>query len=369
MWLTIATWPALLPFFIGAALAYAVLPLVNAMDTVLPRFLASLFAMVIVLAGIVAVFVIILPPMARGVGQLAQELPTREEIATWIASVQASLGDQGGPVAPRLAELMEGLVAAARGGLTGSTEDLAELAPAVLQGVIGAVSAVLGLVVLPTWILTVVKDQRVGRGAIFAAMPAAFRADLWAVVRMVDRVAATYIRGGVPLGIMVGVIMWLGLSAVERLGFSAFREAGPISVLAGAFQVIPEIGPLIGFLPALLILPISVERAVIYVVVYVASRWLATTILGRRAAGRNRLHPAILVPAIVALTQFGLLWLFLAGPMLAIGFDFVRYVNGRLSSPARPAGLIPDEAPDAASAGAAAVQPLPTRRAPVIIHG
>ena len=98
-------------------------------------------------------------------------------------------------------------------------------------------------------------------------MPAAFRADLWAAVRIVDRAAATYIRGGVPLGIMVGVIMWLGLSAVERLGFSAFREAGPISVLAGAFQVIPEIGPLIGFLPALLILPISVERAVIYVVV------------------------------------------------------------------------------------------------------
>ena len=57
-------------------------------------------------------------------------------------------------------------MAAARGGLSGSTEDLAELAPAVLQGVIGAVSAILGLIVLPTWILTVVKDQRVrtGRG-------------------------------------------------------------------------------------------------------------------------------------------------------------------------------------------------------------
>ena len=51
LWLAIATWPALLPFFIGAALAYAVLPLVNAMDTVLPRFLASLIAMVMVLAG------------------------------------------------------------------------------------------------------------------------------------------------------------------------------------------------------------------------------------------------------------------------------------------------------------------------------
>jgi hypothetical protein len=62
----------------------------------------------------------------------------------------------------------------------------------------------------------------------------------------------------------------------------------------------------------------------------------------------------------VALTQLGWLWLFIAGPILAIGFDLVRYAHGRLSEPAAPAGVIPDEQPAATpAASTAAARPVP----------
>ena len=254
--------------------------------------------------------------------------------------------------------------------LGASSGGLNDLGPTILTGFIGAVSAVLGLIVLPAWILTVVRHQRTGRRVAYTAMPAWLRDDAWAVVRIVDRTASTYLRGGVPLGIATGVTMWLTLEAIDRLGLSTVNQAGPVAVLAGAVQVIPEIGPLIGFLPALLLLPISLERAVLYLAVYIGSRWVAGTLVGSIYGGRSRLHPVIMVPGIVALTQFGLIWLFLAGPMLAIGYDMVRYFHGRLSEPSRPAGVIPDEAPATA---AAAGTTTPARRVPwttpVTSHG
>ena len=42
--LAVASWPALMPFVVGAVLAYAVLPLANRLDKVMPRVLAALLA-------------------------------------------------------------------------------------------------------------------------------------------------------------------------------------------------------------------------------------------------------------------------------------------------------------------------------------
>jgi predicted PurR-regulated permease PerM len=185
------------------------------------------------------------------------------------------------------------------------------------------------------------------------------RDDAWAVVRIADRAGSTYLRGIVPYAILVGLGTWLGLEGAERLGLSNFQQTGAVATLAGAVQVIPEIGPLLGFVPALLALPVSWEVSLVYLASYLASRWLAGAIMGRRGSGR-RLHPVLMVPAIVALTQLGWMWLFIAGPILAIGFDLVRYTYGRLSEPAAPAGVIPDEqTTDVPVATAQAVRPIP----------
>jgi hypothetical protein len=108
----------------------------------------------------------------------------------------------------------------------------------------------------------------------------------------------------------------------------------------------------------LLLLPISAERALLYLLAYIGARFLAGVVAPRLGGGQRRgPHPAILVPAIVALTQFGLIWLFLAGPLVAIVDDLVRYAHGRLSEPPKPAGVIPGEAPAAAQASAPAWRP------------
>lgn len=368
-WISIASWPALLPFAIGGVIAYVVLPVVNVLDRILPRVLAALIGVVAFLAALVGILVIVLPPLATGIGALVSELPSRQEIAAWIEDLEATLAAQPGDIGPQLATMLDQLVAAVRQGLEQSGDSLGTIGLALVQGVVGAIATVIGLFVLPTWVLSAVSEQRIARRTLYSMMPAWLRDDAWAMVRIVDRAASTYVRGLVPYGVVVGVTMWLGLEGLEQLGVASFRDPAPIAVFAGAMQVIPELGPLIGFVPVVLLLPLSVERAVQYLVVYIASRWIASLILSRRETGRRRLHPLVLVPAIVALTQFGLIWLFLAGPVLMIGFDLVRYAHGRLSDPSRPAGVIPDEPLSPQQTAAAAQAAATPQRRVVTANG
>ncbi len=291
-WLSIASWPALLPFAIGGVIAYVVLPIVNVLDRFLPRVVAALIGVLAFLAALVGILVIVLPPLATGIGALVSELPNRQEIAAWIEDLQATLAAQPGSVGPQLATMIDQLIAAVRQGLQESGNSLGTVGLVLVQGVVGAIATVIGLFVLPTWVLSAVAEQRTARRTLYSMMPAWLRDDAWAVVRIVDRAASTYVRGLVPYGVVVGVTMWLGLAGLEQLGVASFRDPAPVAVFAGAMQVIPELGPLIGFLPVVLLLPLSVERAVQYLVVYIASRWIASLILSQ-AGGR----PPAVAPA------------------------------------------------------------------------
>ena len=83
--------------------------------------------------------------------------------------------------------------------------------------------------------------------------------------------------------------MGRALTAAERLGLSGFADVAPVAVFAGAMQVIPEIGPFVGYLPALLLLPISAERGALPLA-YVAARF-AAGVVAPRLSGRQRRGP------------------------------------------------------------------------------
>jgi hypothetical protein len=70
----------------------------------------------------------------------------------------------------------------------------------------------------------------------------------------------------------------------------------------------------------------------------------ASTLLeSRLSRGVLDVHPGVLIPGIVVLSQFGAIWLFAAAPLMAIVRDLVRYANARLADPPGPAGVLPGE--------------------------
>ena len=351
-----STWPALLPFLLGGVIAYAVLPAVDRLDRIMPRWLAATLCVLVVGVSLVAVAVIILPPLAIGVVRMVAELPSRDQIDRMIADASAYLGSfpEGQAV---LVPLLNDAVVAIRESLQSANADGGTIGTTVVNALLGlagaAVTGVLAFIVLPSWMLSVMSGNREKRRALQDRIPSGIRLDVLAVVRIADRIAAAYIRGFLATGLTVSVLMYIGLQLSEAVGVSAFTQPLPIAVFAGVTQLVPDIGPIVGFLLALLLLPVAPDRAIAYVVIYIAARYIAGRLVGDRVMEpAQNVHPAFLVPAIIALSNLGLIWLFAAGPLVAITADVLRYAHGRLSDPPKPAGVLPHEA-------------LPPARAPV----
>src|SRR6187431_1350267 len=80
IWLAAASWPALVPFVVGGLLAYQLLPVVDALDRVLPRSLAALASVLAALAVLFGIGFIVVPPLAAAFVRLAADLPTPAEV-------------------------------------------------------------------------------------------------------------------------------------------------------------------------------------------------------------------------------------------------------------------------------------------------
>ena len=342
IWLAAATWPSLLPFVVGGLIAYQLLPVVDALDRVLPRSIAALISVLAAVAILIGALVIVVPPLANAFVRFAVDLPSSADIDAAIARLQAQLGSlpegSEGVVVPVLTTL----ASTVRDLFAGAGDGLDDLARAAVGALLNALGALLGLIVLPTWMLMLMSQKQRARLAVDSRITPSLRPDLWAVVAIVDRAAGAYLRGYIVTGFLVGLVMY-GLAVLSpRVGGPTFNEPLAVATFAGATQIIPIVGPILGLLPALLILPLSPERAVLYLGFYFAARYIGASMLGSRLMGRRLgVHPAILVPAVVMIGQFGVLWLLLSAPLVAIAADLVRYVHGRLSEPPMPAGVLP----------------------------
>ena len=191
-----ATWPTLLPFVVGGLLGYAVLPVVDALDRVLPRSIAAAVAMLGALAVVIGAFVIVIPPLTASLVQLAGQLPAGDRLEAAIQEALAGLPDEARdlvvPIVISAAQAIQGAVGGASGDLDG-------IVSTVFRAALGVVGAVLGLLVLPAWLLTVLRDRHVARRALDRRLPAWLRPDAWAVIDLADRSAGVYLRGFVLL--------------------------------------------------------------------------------------------------------------------------------------------------------------------------
>lgn len=339
-----ATWPALAPFLVGAVLAYAVLPVANRLDRYMPRVLAALVAEVVAVAVLAGAFLAVVPPLLRGFVDVALRLPTGDEIQATIASLEAQLGSLPEPirgivlavsteVVGRLAGALDALVSGAAGFITDQ-----------MLGILGTVSFLLGLLVIPAWILTLVSDEgRIKRQALSLVSPA-IRPDVSALVRIVDRALSSFLRGQVMHSLAAGALVWLGLVIANAAGIETPAPVTAAAVL-GVLQLIPELGFFLGFFPILLVLAIGGPvPALTVALVYVAAVRISDTAVGSRVRrGILDVHPGLLIPGIVVLSEFGPGWLLLAAPVIAVARDTVRYLAGRLGEPAAPAGVLPGD--------------------------
>lgn len=345
VWVVVASWPALLPFLVGGIIAYTVLPLVDALDKLLPRILAALTGVLLALAVIACLVYVIVPPLFTELIRLIQVIPGPARIETITAGIAD--GPRFRELPPLLQEQALDLVTTS---LTRVHETARGIIPALftttpILALLSTFSNILGLIVLPTWALVLLKDQPRAWPTFSNVLPSGMRRDARALVRIVDRSFGAFFRGQVIVGIAVGLATYAGFALLERYAGLATPYKLPLSVLAGFLQLIPQVGPLVSIIGTTLLALIARGQlpALQVLLLYIAIQWLVGKLVTNRFRPMSDVHPAALVLVIVALSQLGAFWFFLAAPIAAVARDAWRYLFGRLREPALPAGLLPSD--------------------------
>ena len=351
---------AVRPFVVGLLLVYLLDPPVRwLVRRGVRRSIAIAIVYVIALLLFIEFLSLTLTPLVdeivrfvRDFPQLAEQLQAQlERLSEFYARLQI-------PDAVR--EWIDAFVASlTEGGGEAPAFDWTLLIP-VVSGAGSLLGALFGYVILPVWVFYLLKDRVALTTAFDSSLPTRWRFDVWAIIRLVQRVFGQWVRGQLLLGVAVGVFTFIGLMILNATIDPVFgRYAILLSITAGILELVPIIGPIIAAVPAVLLaMTAGVEAVIAALVLYTLVQQIENNFLVPKIQGDAvELHPAIVVSAIIiggALA--GLLGAILALPITAAGRDVVRYLFRRLS-------------PDAPEALAASIGGLGLERHPGLPRG
>jgi predicted PurR-regulated permease PerM len=346
-WIVLSAWLSLLPFEVGLLLAYLVLPIVDVLDRVMPRWLAALVVTLGEIALIVAAIGLLIPPLAAELPQLVLSLPGAAAITALLDQLRGALAQLPSGVQDTIRTALTQASASLQSNLLALVRGLLLVAAATVLGLLSTLGFVLSFVAIPTWLLALISDRKDGQPALNRVLPAWLQPDFWAVLRAFDRTFGSYLRGQILRALIFGVGLYTAFAALNHQGLTDIRYPLAVTVFAVLAYLVPDIGPIVGALPAVLAaLSRSPREAVIVLIAYVGVAALEQHLVAPRIEERSIDVPAVvLVPLIVALSQFGVIWVLLAAPLVVVARDLFTYVYGRLGSPPAPAGVLPGEQP------------------------
>jgi predicted PurR-regulated permease PerM len=276
---------------------------------------------------------------------LSQATPTAADVTALLDQLRRQFLQLPIEVQQAIADVAARVAATVRDNVLGIAQGTTNVLIDTLLSAVNFISFIVGFLVVPFWLVYVLKDQPVGARALDRLLHPAIRADFWAVLRIVDRTFGRYLRGQLILGLLVGTLVFIGFFVLQLIGVPAIPYQLLLAVVAGLLELVPYFGPVLSAVPAALVaLTVSPQAALAVVLMYWAVQQLENYLLVPRVTGDAvDINPAVLMVALIALAQFGFIWLILGAPVLAIARDLFVYAYGRLSEPPRPAGLLPGE--------------------------
>lgn len=221
------------------------------------------------------------------------------------------------------------------GALSHYGASLTGLALGVLQSTIAVVGAMILVLFLS---LYVAADPDIYRRGIIALVPVNRRAKVSALLTALSDTLKTWFRTQLIAMLVIGTVTTVALALL------GIRGALPLGVIAGIFEFIPNVGPTLSAIPAILMgFADTPHTALIVAGVYWAIQFLENNLLIPYLMKEQLdLPPALtLVTQVVAAYVFGFLGLFVAIPMLAAIVVTVRTLwveDDALIAPEHPGG-------------------------------
>ena len=317
---------ALFPFVLSGALAYLLHPVVRRLESWLPlkkrwptanRVIAVLliYLSALVVAG--GALALILPPVIRQGTELVDSLPelyseVRATLERWSGEYAASIPDD-------VREQIEKTLGSGGSILLRAGQSIVAR---TAGGVINAFTTVMGLAIVPLFLFYLLKDREAAVGGLYSLLPTTGRRHMRNTINIANQVLGSYVRAQAALAAVVAILVSLGLFAL------GVRYSLLLGVVAGLFELVPVVGPLLGAgLGVMVVLATSPERLVWVILVYVVIQVVQNVFLVPRIqGGAVNVHPAIIMVILVVASEVAGVWgVILAVPVAAVLRDIFTY--------------------------------------------
>ena len=308
---------ALFPFVLGIVLTYVLNPFVNFFERIIPlkstkpklaRALSITLvsgSFFLILAGCL---LIVIPPMFKQSSELIADIPNlitdaRTTVESWNEEYASNIPEE------------------IRVEIDRSLENGGEILLGAFRGIIGrtalaavhALTLVVGLVVLPLFVFYFLKDREVVRESFVEIFPADIQIHVVYVLRILNRIIGAYVRAQYTLAAVVWALISIGLM------FMGVKYAILLGAVAGIFELVPIVGAWLAIIPTIIVvLSTSPEKIIWVLFLYLGVQlFLGGIIVHRVQSFAMKLHPLMILVAIVVGSEIAGLWGVVLGPPIA----------------------------------------------------
>jgi len=314
--------PLLVPVAVAAILAYLLDPVVEFLTSRgIPRTRGVLFVFAVALLALAAILLWVLPQLYRQSIQLSTSLPKFVETASakvmlWVRTYQAHNADN-----PYIRRAIEETQNWAQQQLPGLPQRVLSFVIGSVEGFLGAFGFLLGLIVVPIYLFFFLRDaSQISRrwSDYLPLRNSEFKNEVVSCLTEINRYLIAFFRGQILVTMLDGAILGLILLWPVQLNFALL-----IGLLVAILQLVPYMGILICWIPAVLIAIAQFgdwQHPVIVSVLFLVVSNLDGFFIAPRIVGNAvGLHPVTVIVSVFLWTLLfgGLLGALLAVPLTA----------------------------------------------------
>ena len=356
-----------IPLIIFAALlAFIVHPVVRFFQTKLKmgKGASVLLTYVLVILVILLIPIVLLPAIIESLNfitgiELDQMLQSLVDFLDGLGATVEEMPVLGPVLVPMIEQITQSFknFSSLEGAQTISYDVSISYASGLLARTLGTLANVLGPLVsafmslvfmlLISFYMSLSSDQI--REAYPKLIPASYGSEIGDLIMRIGNIWRAFLRGQLALMVFIGFMVWIGNLLLGT------RQALLLGIIAGLMELIPNIGPIIATIPAVILALIfgsshfdmsNTAFALVVVIFYVLIQILENQVVVPKILGDAVDLPPLVV--IIGVTiggaTIGILGVFLATPVISTGKAVFMYLYNKILEPP-PEAAPPEEKP------------------------
>ena len=306
----------LFPFIIAGIIAYLINPIIEKM---LERGINRIGAIIILFSMLLMVSLMFLifglPLIMEEINALSKTLPTY--VNTMQAHIDELYKDLQRIKLPAMVKQVadQTLQKAEQVGL--------DFLNRITDLILSTLSQMFNLIMAPIIAFYLLKDKETLSENLDVWIPNKYDDDVYQLGSEINQVLSGFMRGQFLVAIFIAIISTIGLF------FLKVKFAIVLGVIAGAFNVIPYVGPILGAIPAVAIVLVREPiKSVGVIILFTVIQQIEGGIISPRIVGEKvGLHPITVIFSILAGGHFGgILGMIFAVPIAGVVKVFLKFI-------------------------------------------